>query len=76
MTNYRIRDDIGFAVRFISEIEPELIKRLKLAGFSSIENLAIRSPADIAKLIELGQQLFVDFSKLTLGQLKGLGSIF
>jgi DNA repair protein RadA len=35
------------------KIEPESIRRLKLAGFNSIENLAIRSPADIAKLLDL-----------------------
>jgi len=35
------------------KIEPELIRRLKLAGFHSIENLAIRSPADISKLLDV-----------------------
>ena len=35
------------------KIEPELISKLKLAGIHSIENLAIRSPADIAKLLDI-----------------------
>ena len=34
-------------------IEPELIRKLKLAGFHSIENIAIRSPVDVAKLLDL-----------------------
>jgi len=35
------------------KIEPELIRRLKLAGIHSIDNLAIRSPVDIAKLLDI-----------------------
>ena len=35
------------------KIEPELIRKLKLAGIHSIENLATRSPADIAKLLDI-----------------------
>ena len=35
------------------KIEPELIRKLKLAGIHSIENLAIRSPVDIAKLLDI-----------------------
>lgn len=35
------------------KIGPELIRKLKLAGFYSIENLAIRSPVDIAKLLDI-----------------------
>ena len=35
------------------KLDPELIGKLKLAGFHSIENLAIRSPMDVAKLLDL-----------------------
>lgn len=35
------------------KIEPELIRRLELAGLHSIENLAIGSPVDIAKLLNI-----------------------
>ena len=35
------------------KIAPELIRKLKLAGIYSIENLAIKSPADIAKLLDI-----------------------
>ena len=35
------------------KIEPELIRKLKLAGINSIESLAIRSPVDIAKLLDI-----------------------
>ena len=35
------------------KIEPELISKLKLAGISSIVNLATRSPVDIAKILDI-----------------------
>ena len=35
------------------KIESELIRKLKLAGISSIVNLAIRSPVDIAKILDI-----------------------
>ena len=35
------------------KIEPELIRKLKLAGFSSVEDLAIKSPAYISKLLDV-----------------------
>ena len=35
------------------KIEPELIRKLKLVGISSIVNLATRSPVDIAKILDI-----------------------
>ncbi len=35
------------------KIEPELIRKLKLAGINSIESLAIISPVDISKILEI-----------------------
>ena len=44
---------LDFPLDSFQKIESELIRKLKLAGFHSIESLAIRSPVDIAKLLDI-----------------------
>jgi hypothetical protein len=44
---------LGLQLDSFRKLDPELIGKLKLAGFHSIENLAIRSPVDVAKLLDL-----------------------
>ena len=44
---------LGIQLDSFHKIEPESIRRLKLAGFYSIENLAFGSPVDIAKLLDI-----------------------
>jgi hypothetical protein len=40
-------------IEAFTEIEPLLIRRLKEAGFHSIENIVISSPVDIAKSLDI-----------------------